>query len=147
MTSIGSIVELPAEWLARTSILPDRCARHGQPAVRRIRLMIKSRSGGPPPLRVDGWPICATCAQAIVVGRTVANTLLWGGLLGLGLGFVQGSLVTVMLGLAAIVGSAVPFWRGSLSRLTPAELSADGTTVLLHEAHPTFADDLRALTR
>lgn len=97
-------------------------------------------------VKVDGWPLCAACARTRAIALILANVLFWGGLIAVIAGFASGNLPALLGGIAAILGSVVPFSSGSLPRLTQTEASADGQSILVNNAHPTFVTELRGLT-
>jgi len=45
-------VDLPVGWLSTHPPLPDRCARHGLPAVRRVDFAVKSQPRTSPKCKV-----------------------------------------------------------------------------------------------
>jgi hypothetical protein len=96
-------VDIPTEWLATEPTLPDRCARHGLPAVQRKTFAVRSNpkigsrkkvfQPGYTSLnraeeyarqvkiaKVSGWPLCARCVRRRVFGLTAAAVLFFGGL-------------------------------------------------------------------
>src|SRR5690606_14881003 len=95
-------VDVSAEWLEGGPELPDRCVRHGLPAVRRADFVIRSRPKISPRrrllvpgytaldraaeyrravrwVRVTGWPLCATCVRDRRVYLGLASVLFFGG--------------------------------------------------------------------
>jgi hypothetical protein len=104
-------VEIPSDWLAREPQLPDRCAAHGLPAVRRVTFAVRSKpkigsrakvfQPGYTSLnraeeyakqvkivKVSGWPLCANCVRRRTAGLVLAGLLFFGGLLAMIVGFV-----------------------------------------------------------
>jgi hypothetical protein len=109
--SAPTTVDIPVEWLAQEPPLPDRCAAHGLPAVRRVTFAVRSnpkigsRAKVFQPgytslnraeeyakqvkiVKVSGWPLCAKCARRRTLGLTLAGLLFFGGLVAMIAGFV-----------------------------------------------------------
>ncbi|MBB5870766.1 hypothetical protein F4553_004145 [Allocatelliglobosispora scoriae] len=162
-----STVEVPGALIS-VGRLPSVCARHGIGARRRVRFVIKSRPDVGPVTEVlhpgktalgrgveysrrvklvpvDGWPLCEACVRVRLVSLVAAGVLFFGGIVALVAGFVAGSLWPLLGGLVGIFLAVVPFSWGSLPRLTGTEAAADGESVLVKDAHPTFATELQAL--
>lgn len=101
--SAADAIDIPADWLATQPALPDRCVKHGLPAVRRVDFVVKSRPRVSSPWRmllpgytalnrgeeyakqvtfvtVHGWPLCAQCARRRSTGLSLAGILFFGGL-------------------------------------------------------------------
>jgi hypothetical protein len=108
-------VDISTQWLTTEPALPDRCVRHGLPAVRRVTFAVKSNPNigsrkkvlVPGYTSVDraaeylrqvkivkaaGWPLCARCVRRRVIGLTAAGVLLVGGLAALVGAFVVGAV-------------------------------------------------------
>jgi len=109
-------VDVSAEWLEGGPELPDRCVRHGLPAVRRADFVIRSRPKISPRrrllvpgytaldraaeyrravrwVRVTGWPLCATCVRDRRVYLGLASVLFFGGLVALVAAFAAGAVL------------------------------------------------------
>jgi hypothetical protein len=110
-------VDIPVDWLATQPQLPDRCARHGLPAVKRVDFAVKSRPKVSPKskvllpgytslnradeylkqltiTKVEGWPMCARCVRERTVGLVLAGVLFFGGLVAMVAAFVAGAVMT-----------------------------------------------------
>jgi hypothetical protein len=97
-------ITIPADWLAGRPPLPDRCVRHGQPAARRVDIVLRSKPPASPRRRpwatgrgsleraaerlqlvrivvLRGWPLCSRCVRRRSVALGLANTLFFGGLI------------------------------------------------------------------
>lgn len=108
-------MEVPAAWLATAPELPDRCVRHGLPAVRRVDFVIKSRPKLSPwrrtllpgyssldraaeyaravkLTRVSGWLLCARCHRVRTTGLVLASLLFFGGVATIVVAFVLRAL-------------------------------------------------------
>lgn len=108
-------VDIPADWLAQNPSLPDRCAAHGLPAVRRVTFAVRSNPKISPRkkaflpgytslnraeeyarqvqiAKVSGWPLCSRCVRQRRVGLVAAGVLFFGGLLAMIGGFVAGAV-------------------------------------------------------
>jgi hypothetical protein len=158
----GPTLEIPAAWLVDGAVRPDRCVRHGAPAIRRVDLAVRCRPAngvsrfGPGArharaVRVAGWPLCRRCVRVRVAGISLAAVLFVGGLLALVAGITTGittgiladrwrpaPLVPVLGGAVAMLGAAPARTWGGRSRLTRVRLTADGATVQVVDAHPDF---------
>jgi len=109
--SARATVDIPTDWLTQEPPLPDRCVRHGLPAVRRATFAVRSnpkigsrakvfqpgytslnRAEGYARqvkiVKVTGWPLCQRCVRARNVRLAVAAILFLGGLLMMITGFV-----------------------------------------------------------
>jgi hypothetical protein len=100
---VTDAVQIPADQLAAGWPLPDCCARHGLPAIRRVDFVVKSR----PKVRsvgrlalpgyttvdraeeyltkvrfisVKGWPLCKRCLRRRTAGLSLATLLFFGGI-------------------------------------------------------------------
>jgi hypothetical protein len=110
------MTDVPTAWLASKPTLPDRCVRHGLPAVRRVDFVVKSRPKISPrrkvllpgytslnradeylqqvkATRVSGWPLCARCVRERTVGLTLAGLMFFSGLAAMVIAFVVGLAV------------------------------------------------------
>lgn len=94
--------------------------------------------------------MCRTCARARAGWLTVASIVFFGGLLALVGSLVVGLVASGVQAFAAVaIGgfilmplAAIPFARGSLSRLVGARTSPDGASVLLHNPSNAFLAEL-----
>lgn len=101
---------------------------------------------------VKGWPLCQKCARTRAVWLTVASVLFFGGLVGLVGSLILGSVSDGMPWLAgvAVAGfalmpiAAFPFVLGSLSRITGAQTSPDGASVIIANPSRAFVAELPA---
>lgn len=102
------------------------------------------------------WPLCAACYRRHRALRIVAGVLFWGGLLALAGSIVAriiagetvpGLLVPMVAGFLAMIAAGFVFGASGLARLIGAQTSQDGSTVLITNPHPRFAEDLDALRR
>lgn len=110
-------VDVSAEWLEGGRALPDRCVRHGLPAVRSVAFVVRSRPKISSRRRmllpthtafdradeylravrtvtVSGWPLCATCVRERRTWLSLAGVLFFGGLAALVASFVIGGLMS-----------------------------------------------------
>jgi hypothetical protein len=138
-------VNIPVSWLAGEPPLPDRCARHGQPVLRRVTFAIRSNPKMPSRakmllpgytvanraeeylqqvrvVKAAAWPLCRSCARARTVGLTLAGVFGFGGLAAMIAAFVVGGIVAGPQPwlLAPILGGLAamlcsPFWLGRAS--------------------------------
>ncbi len=166
---MSGFVGIPAEELTHPAVPLPVCVRHGAPATRRVTFAVKSRPEVSTPrggngavmtarlgewarktrvVRADGWPLCVRCAAVRAAGLVLANVMFWGGLLLLaGVVVVRisagapdtGLVLPMLTGMAAVLGSVVPFVWGSLPRLTRTHASPDAASVLVERPHPAFA--------
>lgn len=99
---------------------------------------------------VKGWPLCQKCTRTRALWLAIASTMFFGGL-----GAFVGSLIVgaVTDGMPWLAGVAVagfvlmplaafPFVLGSLSRLTGAETSPDGASVIIENPSYAFTAEL-----
>jgi hypothetical protein len=172
--SAPTTVDIPAEWLAQEPQLPDRCAAHGLPAVRRVTFAVRSnpkigsRAKVFQPgytslnraeeyakqvkiVKMSGWPLCAKCVRRRTVRLILTGLLFFGGLLAMIAGFVvaavdegpnKAPIVPILLGLAAILVSPLPFRSASLPKLAHAEVTPEGSAVRVVDADTAFAEQL-----
>ncbi|MFC6018556.1 hypothetical protein ACFP2T_20395 [Plantactinospora solaniradicis] len=102
--------------------------------------------------RIAGWPLCARCVRTRRWWLLVASVCFWGGL-----ALLAGAIVArIVAGQSAVLGipmiggivlaiaSPAPFVLASLPRITKARTSDDGGAVLVRDAHPEFAAQVRA---
>lgn len=110
------VVDVSAQWLEGGPELPDRCVRHGLPAVRRADFLVRSRPKissrrrmllpthtavdradeylrAVKAVRLTGWPLCATCVRDRLVYLALAGVLFFGGLAALVAAFVAGGVM------------------------------------------------------
>lgn len=109
-------VNIPVSWLAGEPPLPNFCARHGQPAVRRVAFAIRSNPKLPSRakmllpgytvanraeeylrqvrvVKAAGWPLCRSCARTRAIGLTIAGVFGVGGLAAMIFAFVVGGII------------------------------------------------------
>ncbi|MGK5684729.1 hypothetical protein [Actinoplanes sp. URMC 104] len=108
-------VAIAAGWLAEEPPLPDRCVKHGEPAVRRATFAVRShprtssRKRAFQPgytslnraeeyacqvklVKVSGWPLCRSCVRRRTIASTLAGVLFFGGVLAMIAGLVAGAV-------------------------------------------------------
>jgi hypothetical protein len=168
-------VDIPADWLVQQPHLPDRCAKHGLPAVRRVGFAVRSRRSHrrtPPTgysrfdsaaeytqqvrvVEVSGWPLCAACVRQRTLGVTLAAVLFFGGLSALLAAALAGILtdrvglptvVVFAVGLATATSAPLVLRWGSLPQVTGSQATADGGAVRLTDPHPAFTASLPLAT-
>ncbi|NUT38287.1 MAG: hypothetical protein HOV79_35020 [Hamadaea sp.] len=153
---------------------PDVCARHGRPAVARHDLNLVARTKRPgdpmitdtniggmitraadefenPPVRVPGWPLCATCLTrrrtgiAATKALVVAAPILLIAALVLGLAAGPGAVSTALFA-AGLLALPLALWTGlnarvaGLARIT---VDADRTVATLRDPSPAFLEQWR----
>jgi hypothetical protein len=105
-------------------------------------------------VRVQAWPLCARCARTRAIWLTAAQILFWGGLAA-----AVGAIVARILadepspvlgipllgGFALVLASPFVLQVAALGRITQAETSADGSQVLVRDAHPAFVEEMARL--
>lgn len=110
------MVDVSAEWLEGGPALPDRCVRHGLPAVRRVDFVARSRPKissrrrmllpthtaldradeylrAVKAVRLSGWPLCATCVRDRRAYLALAGVLFFGGLAAVVVAFIAGGVL------------------------------------------------------
>jgi len=132
-------VEVPAAWLATAPELPDRCVRHGLPAVRRVDFVIKSRP------KLSPWrrtllPGYSSLDRAAEYARGEAHSGLW-----------LAAVCTVPPRPYHRAGPGEPALlrrrRDHCRRVRPPcpGRRTDGAAVSIAEPHPEFAGQLQRL--
>lgn len=150
------MVDIPARWVAEGHGVPDVCARHGQPAVRRQRVRLISRAPGwALPLIVLGlmiyvlvvysmrrqviapaWPFCARCvdtrrrrrrAVMVLLGMTALSAL--GGVVLVGPLHVDAGGSAFLLALLLLLAAVIVNSTGTWVRASRAWVSQDGMSV------------------
>ena len=169
-------VDIPADWLVQQPHLPDRCTRHGLPAVRRVGFAVRSRpiasrrrvlpgyssvdSASDHPRRVrvvevSGWPLCAACERQRTLATALATALIVGGLLMIVAASVAGIVAAraplpvvaaFAAGLVAVLLAPLVLRWGGLQQVTRAQATADGAAVRLTDPHPAFTTRLSLVT-
>ncbi|RBM16220.1 hypothetical protein DI005_25565 [Prauserella sp. PE36] len=99
---------------------------------------------------VKGWPLCRRCVRTRALWLTVAATLFFGGLAAFAGSLIAAAVTDGMPWLAgvAVAGfallplSAFPFVLGSIPRLTGAETSPDGASVVIKNPSRAFTAEL-----
>lgn len=165
------MLEIPADWLATNPRLPDCCAKHGLPAIRRVDFVAKSRPqiarkrrlfapgytafnradeylSQVKLVRVQGWPLCARCVRRRRTGLVGAGFLFFGGLLAM---VLAGSALadetpvaafSFLAGFAAILLSPWLFSYAGLPRLTGTQVTPDGAAVRVDNPRSEFSRQL-----
>ncbi len=150
------MVDIPAQWVAAGHGVPDVCARHGEPAVRRQRVQLISRAPGwALPLIVFGlliyalvvfavrksvvapaWPFCAQCLDArrrrrrtglVLLGMAALSTL--GAVVLIGPLHNDAGGSGFLLALLLILAAVIVFGTGSWAYTSRARVSQDGYSV------------------
>ncbi|WP_245992503.1 hypothetical protein [Prauserella muralis] len=99
---------------------------------------------------VKGWPLCRKCTRTRAWWLTVASVLFFGGLAAFAGALIVAGVTDGMPWLAgvAVAGfvlmplSAFPFVLGSLPRLTGAQTSPDGASVIVTNPSEAFAAEV-----
>jgi len=125
-------VDIPVDWLATRPHLPDRCVRHGLPAVQRVDFAVRSRPMISPRrkvllpgytsvnradeylkkltvTKVEGWPLCARCVRDRATGVAIAGVLFFGGLVAVVAAFIAGGVMAgthLLLAIPILAGLA-----------------------------------------
>lgn len=123
------------------------CVRHGAPASQRVEVVVRPGPRGAAAIRTAGWPLCRECARGRATWLALAGLLVGVGAGAIALAVaVAGAvgprpwlLVPLALGAGLALGAAWARSRGSLPRLAHARAAADGSAVLVEDAHPRFA--------
>ncbi|MPY80040.1 MAG: hypothetical protein GEV04_16595 [Actinophytocola sp.] len=164
-----SSVTLPAELVREPGNLPKHCSRHGRPADTHadFSLQVTKRPAGgagltnnafstkgrkPRTLYVTGWPLCPACARSRAVWFTATMVLFFGGVVAFfGALAVQiaadnppvnALALTAMIGFIAMVVAWLPFYLSGYPRLTKANPSPDGESVVVISPSEEFRADL-----
>ncbi|MFF5989858.1 hypothetical protein [Prauserella flavalba] len=99
---------------------------------------------------VKGWPLCRKCVRTRALWLAAASALFFGGLAAFAGSLIVSAIADGMPWLAgvAVAGfvlmplAAVPFVLGSLPRLTRAQTSPDGASVVIENPSPAFTAEL-----
>jgi hypothetical protein len=99
---------------------------------------------------VKGWPLCSKCTRTRAWWLVAASAMFFGGLVAFAGSMFVGVFTDGMPWLAGVAAvgfvlmplSAVPFAQGSLSRLTGARTSPDGSSVIVENPSDAFTAEL-----
>lgn len=159
-------VNIPGSWLGGEPSLPDRCSRHGLPAVRRVTFIIRSNPKLPSRakmllpgysvinraeeylrqvrmVKVTGWPLCRSCVRARTIGLALAGVFGLGGLVAMIVAFVAGGIVAgprpwLMVPILGGLAAMLcsPFWLGKASLTRLTGTTVTEDGVAVYVDHP-----------